>query len=222
LRRRYTLTTRRLDKLARCLGAASFDGVYTSMMSHWNQPEELVPGAKALTAGITDPDLAFQLPDATSNMAFLDLVTYLPDDILTKVDRASMAVSLEARVPLLDHRVVEFALRLPPALRTRTPEPKKLLRDILYKFVPQELNKRPKQGFDVPVGEWLRGPLRDWAESLLDPSKVRQAGVLDSRLIQEVWQDHITGRADGVELLWDVLMFQSWFECSTRTTCIAA
>ena len=142
----------------------------------------------------------------------LDLVTYLPDDILCKVDRASMAESLEARAPLLDHRLAEFAWRLPLALRVGPAPGKRLLRSLLARYVPLALFQRPKQGFSVPVGEWLRGPLLEWSEELLDARRLEREGVLDAALVRAHWEEHRDGRADWGYLLWDVLQFQAWKE----------
>jgi asparagine synthase (glutamine-hydrolysing) len=143
---------------------------------------------------------------------YLDLVTYLPDDILTKLDRASMAVGLEARVPLLDHRVVEFAMQLPPGLNFRNQHGKWLLRQVLQRYVPKKLYDRPKMGFSVPIGAWLRGVLRPWAEELLGDPLQAQNGLLDSDSIRQKWTEHVNGDHDWGRQLWTALMFQSWYQ----------
>jgi asparagine synthase (glutamine-hydrolysing) len=189
----------------------SADAVYRRLVSHW-EPSEIMPQVAEPRGILDDATVAKDFPDLLERMQFLDLVTYLPDDILTKVDRASMAVALEARVPLIDHRVVEFAWRLPENVKVRNGTSKWILRQVLYRHVPPELIERPKMGFGIPLGEWLRGPLRDWAETLLNEQRLRQAGLLDAAMVRRYWADHLDGRRNWQYLLWDVLMLEAWRE----------
>ena len=201
----------KVHKLAEVLKLDSADAIYRRLVSHW-EPSEIMPQAREPRGIIDDKKLSKEFPQLMPRMQFLDLVTYLPDDILTKVDRASMAVALEARVPLLDHRVVEFTWRLPQSAKVRDGTSKWILRQILYRHVPPALIERPKMGFGIPLGEWLRGPLRDWAETLLDERRLRDAGLLDVAMVRRFWRDHIDGRRNWQYLLWDVLMLESWRE----------
>jgi len=156
-----------------------------------------------------DLNVGVDAPDAV-RMMYCDAVTYLPDDILAKVDRASMAISLETRVPFLDHRVAELVARIPLDLKVRGGRGKHILRKLLYSLVPRELVERPKTGFGIPVGEWIKGPLRPWAEDLLDAGAMRAEGWFKPEVVQRRWADHLSGRRDSTPALWSVLMFQSW------------
>src|ERR1019366_1700078 len=201
----------KLHKLASVMGSSDVLGMYYRFASHWFEPEAVVPGAREPLTLLTNGDLA-RLPTAAEQMMYLDSVTYLPDDILVKLDRATMAVSLEGRVPILDHRVAEFAWRLPLRLRVRGRQGKWILRQVLYRYVPRELVDRPKAGFGIPLDSWLRGPLRDWAEALLDEGRLRPEGFLDPKLIRRCWQEHLSGRRRWQYHLWNVLMFQAWLD----------
>lgn len=203
----------KIDRMTELLSTPSCDALYLRLISHWDDPASLVLGTtgEPLTA-MTDPHRQADLHDPVARMMLNDMVSYLPDDILTKVDRASMAVSLEARVPLLDHRVVELAWRLPMRQKVRDGQGKWLLRRVLDQYVPKDLIERPKQGFGVPIDRWLRGPLRGWAEALLDERRLRDEGFFDPAPIRRMWAAHVAGRVNEHYCLWDVLMFQAWLE----------
>jgi asparagine synthase (glutamine-hydrolysing) len=191
------------------------DQIYTDLISHWGDPESLVPGASEPKGVIWDGSVAERIADPIDRMRYLDILTYLPDDILTKVDRASMAVSLEARVPILDHRVVEFAWRLPAEFKIRDGQGKWLLRRLLDRHVPRELVERPKMGFGVPIDAWLRGPLRDWAEDLLNPHALARHGLVAAEPVAVKWREHLSGRRSWQYHIWDVLMLQAWCEAQS-------
>jgi asparagine synthase (glutamine-hydrolysing) len=200
------------DKLHKLAGVLKRDEreSYLELTSQWSEPERIVPGAHEPRWQIDEAWLPALLPGAVERMQYLDAVSYLPGDILAKVDRASMAVSLEARTPILDHRVAELAWSMPLDLKIRNGEPKWVLRQVLYKHVPRALVDRPKSGFGIPVGAWLRGPLRDWAEDLLDEKKIREAGLFDPAPIRARWAEHSSGRRNWQHSLWNVLMFEAW------------
>ena len=199
----------KIHKAATLLAERDPGEVYLRLVTHWD-PAAVAPGADETRGILFDKDIAGEFPELLSRMQFLDLVTYLPDDILTKVDRASMAVALEARVPLIDHRVVEFAWRLPQRMKVRNGQSKWILRQILDRHVPRAIMERPKMGFGIPLGEWLRGPLRDWAEHLLSERRLREAGLLDAALVRRYWHEHLGGHRNWQYLIWDVLMLEAW------------
>lgn len=211
---RYGNPGYKLHKMADVLSAPSIEAIYDRLSSHWDAPTSVVLDATEPMTALADPAHAARLPSFVEKMLYLDLVTYLPDDILTKVDRASMAVGLEARVPLLDHRVVEFAWRLPLSMKYRDGKSKWLLRQILYRHVPRSLVERPKVGFGIPLYSWLRGPLREWAEELLDERRLISEGFFNPAPIRRRWLEHLAGKRRWEYHLWDVLMFQAWLEAS--------
>lgn len=200
----------KLHKLARVISAPSARAIYHQLVSHWY-------GAEAL--GSTNPqliDLTKEIADQTlvESMMYMDTQRYLPDDILVKVDRAAMAVSLETRVPFLDHKVVELAWSLPMNLKIHNGQSKWLVRQLLQHYVPEDLYDRPKMGFGVPIDQWLRGPLKSWAQDLLSNSMLAKHGLLNNKLVQRKWQEHQTGTRNWQYHLWDVLMFQAWYEAN--------
>lgn len=210
------VTGDRIHKLAEVLSVPSADVLYHGLASHWNQPSAIVSGSQEPATAMTDRSQWAALDDFTQRMMYLDALTYLPDDILVKVDRASMSTSLEARIPLLDHRVVEHAWRVPLSMKIRQDQGKWLLRQVLYRYVPQALIERPKMGFGVPIDSWLRGPLREWAEELLSEEKMRAAGYFDPAPIRQKWAEHVSGTRNWQYWLWDILMFQAWLDHQSR------
>ena len=190
----------------------SHSALYRELVSHWKQPEELVlQSIEPLTVYDDTGRWYEQLPE-WKRMSIRDLYAYLPDDILTKVDRASMAVSLEARVPILDHRIVEFSYSLPKSLVCGKNANKHLLRQLLANYVPKSLTERPKMGFGVPMATWLRGPLNGWMQDLLSESLIRRQGVLNPVLVRSRVDSFLSGHQDWSAYIWDILMFQSWLQ----------
>lgn len=215
---RHGAAGEKIHKLAEFLSARSPDDIYYGMLSHWKRPAALVAGGYEPETAMATKGGWPELRNFEDRMMTLDMVSYLPDDILVKVDRAAMAASLETRAPLLDHRVVEFAESLPLSMKIRNGRGKRLLRQALTRYVPPELVERPKTGFSIPLDAWLRGPLRDWAETLLDERRLRREGYLNPEPIRRKWQEHLSGRREGHRDLWDVLMFQAWLEENNRAS----
>ncbi|MDQ6803010.1 MAG: asparagine synthase (glutamine-hydrolyzing) [Acidobacteriota bacterium] len=201
----------KLAKMSKLASARSPIDAYRLLVSQSIESESLVKGASA-AALIEDDGVADEAGGFAHRMMLLDLITYLPDDILAKVDRASMAVSLEAREPLLDHRLIEYAWRLPLSMKIRRGQTKWALRQVLYRYVPAALIDRPKMGFSIPLDSWLRTGLRDWAESLLNADRLRAERILRVEPIRAMWEDHISGRRDRHHALWNILMFQAWLD----------
>jgi asparagine synthase (glutamine-hydrolysing) len=211
---------------ARLKHVRNLDDLYESLLTEWPEGLALVReggGADAMRGNgfgfqgaISLPEVPPGLVDPVARMMIRDTLTYLPDDILCKVDRAAMACGLETRTPFLDHRVVELAWRLPMHMKIRGNQGKWALRQVLYKYVPRELIERPKAGFGIPVGIWLRGPLREWAEELLNPNRLADEGYLVPEPITRAWKEHVSGRWDHTAKLWSVLMFQAWLEINSE------
>jgi len=213
---RQNLTAGRVQKFRTILRCRGDREVYEQVISHWLNPEEVVIGGREPRTLVNDPSQWPKIEAFVPWMMAMDLASYLPDDILVKVDRASMGVSLEARVPLLDdHRLVEFAWQVPLSMKIHNGKSKWLLRQVLYRYVPPELIERPKWGFSVPMEHWLRGPLRGWAEELLDESRLRREGYFQAGKVRETWANYLAGNGNWHYHIWDILMFQAWLD-STR------
>lgn len=202
----------KVHRLGRVLTNSRTPDAYTSLMSRWDEPGAVVLGTTELAARTTTLPPGAKHMDDIQRMMLLDALSYLPDDILVKVDRASMGVSLEARVPLLDHRVAEFCWSLPVSMKLRNGQQKWLLRQVLRKHLPQQLFDRPKTGFVVPIATWLRGPIKNWAEDLLDARRLRAQGFLNPDHIRALWARHLAGRENGQDRLWCALMFETWLD----------
>jgi len=202
----------KMHKLAEVLSARAPYDMYLGLVSHWREPQTLVLNASEPLTMITDVSARIPWLDLTEEMMYKDSLTYLPDDILVKVDRASMSVGLESRAPYLDHRVAEFAWRLPLGMKMRKNSGKMILRDLLTEYIPAHLVERPKMGFALPIDAWLRGPLKEWAQSLLNEARIRRDGFLNPSLVKVKWSEHLSGKRNWQYLLWDILMFQAWYE----------
>lgn len=199
-------------KLAEVLTATDGRAFFLDLVSNWRNPSDIVVGANRAETSFTDTRSWPKADDLAQWMMAMDAQNYLPDDILVKVDRAAMANSLETRAPMLDHRVVELAWRIPLHQKIRQGQGKWLMRQLLYRHVPKELIERPKMGFGIPLGSWLRGPLREWAEALLGESRLRREGYLQPEPIRQRWEEHLSGRRNWQQSLWTVLMFQAWLQ----------
>ncbi len=209
-RLRDPMTRHRIQWLGDILALDTFEGLYHNSVSHWTHPGEVTIGGVEPDTSFTDPSRWAAVEGLVPRMMYLDMVSYLPDDIMVKVDRASMAVSLESRAPFLDHDVVEFAWRVPQSMRVRGDRGKWILRNLLDRYVPRSLIERPKRGFSVPIDEWLRGPLKDWAAALLDENVLRDDGFFEPAPILQRWSEHQSGACNWKNMLWNVLMFQAW------------
>jgi len=209
---RISLPAEKYQKAAHVFSMSGINEVYKRLVSIIYRPERyLCLGTEPISL-LDDLALWNNNTDFISDMQKLDLLTYLPDDLLAKVDRASMAVSLETRVPFLDHNIVEFVMSLPMEFKLKNNKGKHLLRKVLYKYVPKEIMERPKMGFTIPIGEWLRGPLKDWATDLIEPSRLKNDGYFDPNPVHQLWNGHLDGHTNWGHQLWNVLMLQSWLE----------
>jgi asparagine synthase (glutamine-hydrolysing) len=210
----------KMHKLAGILTSINQEDLYHRLLSQWNDPASVVLGGKEVPTSMTDPENWEACATFLQQMMLTDTIGYLPNDILVKVDRAAMAVSLETRTPYLDHRLFEFVWSLPDKWKVMGGESKWLLRNVLYKYIPREIMARPKAGFGIPVEFWLRGPLRDWAEDLLDEGQLRQEGFFDPAPVRRKWAQHLSGSNNWCSPLWGILMFESWLR--SRQTMSAA
>jgi asparagine synthase (glutamine-hydrolysing) len=202
----------KIHKGANVLNTKNFSDIYYSLRSHWQNPSKIVLNSKEPGTLLTEFKPNLSCLDSQQQMMALDLLTYLPDDILVKVDRAAMASSLETRVPFLDHKLIEYVFKIPHSFKFRNGNGKWILKKILNQYVPKSLTERPKMGFEIPLGSWLRGPLRDWAEDLLNEKRLNQENFFNTKLVRDKWSEHINGKKNWHHHLWDILMFQAWLE----------
>ena len=209
---RYRSPGDKLNKVSRILGANRPEDIYFDLIAQTKDQNRLVIGSQPVRNSLTDESLWPALREIEHRIMYLDSTTYLPDDILTKLDRAAMGVSLEGRVPLLDHRIVEFAWKLPLSMKIRDGQGKYALRQVLSRYLPETLTERPKMGFGVPIDRWLREPLRDWSESLIQSDRLKSEGFFHANRVQHLWKQHLSGRRNNAPVLWSILMFQSWLE----------
>ena len=211
LNMKYPQIGDKLHKVSQLLLTNSPEDMYDRLASQWENPESVVLGATEWSSNHREIG-SLNISNIAQKMMYLDMITYLPNDILVKVDRASMYTSLESRAPFLDHHVVEFACRLPLSMKIRDGQTKWLLRQVLHQYVPKELMDRPKMGFSVPIDSWLRGPLREWAESLLNEERLQREGFFNPVFIRKKWEEHLSGKRNWQSQLWIILMFQAWMD----------
>jgi asparagine synthase (glutamine-hydrolysing) len=209
---RISLPREKYDKVEKIMSMTGIDEVYKRLVSINYMPERYLVSEGESFSRFDDLSLWNHSGDYVENMQKFDLLTYLPDDLLVKVDRAAMAVNLETRVPFLDHELVEFVMSLPLDFKLKNGQGKYLLRKVLYRHVSEEIMERPKMGFTVPLGDWLTGPLRDWALELIESKRLDQEGYFKSDPVMNMWNEHSDGRANWGHQLWNILMFQSWLE----------
>jgi asparagine synthase (glutamine-hydrolysing) len=211
-RSRIPLFSEKFQKAAQTISVSDQIQLYKRLVSIIYMPERYLCSGTEYTSFIDDESLRKESSEFVSIMQKLDLMTYLPDDLLAKVDRASMAVSLETRVPFLDHDIIEFVMGLPLEFKVKNTNTKRLLRKVLYRYVPKELIERPKMGFTIPLGQWLRDPLKDWAQDLIEPDYLKKSGYFRSDEVLQMWDEHLKRRTNWGHQLWNILMFQSWLE----------
>lgn len=209
---RYNNVGDKLYKVTRAFDAKTFYDFYQLLSSHWHKSNEVVINSKEPKIFSNQLKQQLETLDKQQQMMILDFLTYLPGDILVKIDRASMASSIETRAPFLDHKLIEYVWKIPHRFKNKNGQGKWILKEILKQYVPKDLTERPKMGFGVPIGTWLRGPLKDWAENLLDEKTMQEEGFLNSKLVKKKWEEHISGIRNWQYDLWDVLMFQAWIK----------